>query len=46
LQAVDGLRPSDYLIDVARKNIEGEISVDESCNLIRTSTDQVHRTSK
>lgn len=29
LQAVDGLKPSDYLVDTARKNIEGEISIDE-----------------
>ena len=26
LQAVDGLQPSEYLIDVAKRNIEGEIS--------------------
>ena len=29
LQAVDGLTVSDFLIDVARRNIEGEISFDE-----------------
>ena len=34
LQAVDGLQPSTYLIDVARKNIEGEISLDETKKLI------------
>ena len=32
LQAVDGLHPSTYLIDVARKNIEGKISLDETKN--------------
>ena len=26
LQAVDGLKPSDYLIETARKDIEGEIT--------------------
>ena len=26
LQAVDGLTPSDYLLDVARKEIEGELT--------------------
>ena len=34
LQAVDGLQPSAYLIDVAKRNIEGEISLDESRKLI------------
>ncbi len=34
LQAVDGLRPSSYLIDIAHKNIEGEISIEESQQLI------------
>lgn len=34
LQAVDGLHPSTYLIDVARKNIEGKISLDETKKLI------------
>ena len=28
LQAVDGLKPSKYLIDTAIKNIEGDISID------------------
>ena len=26
-QAVDGLKPSDYLIETARKDIEGEITL-------------------
>jgi fido (protein-threonine AMPylation protein) len=29
LQQVDGLKPSDYLIETAKKNIEGEITIDE-----------------
>ena len=34
LQAVDGLQPSSYLIDVAKRNIEGEISLEETRKLI------------
>lgn len=34
LQAVDGLKPSKYLIDTAIKNIEGEITIKEAQNLI------------
>lgn len=34
LQAVDGLQPSAYLINVAKRNIEGEISLDETRKLI------------
>lgn len=34
LQAIDGLQPSAYLIDVAKRNIEGEISLDETRKLI------------
>ena len=29
LQKVDGLKPSDYLIENARQNIEGDITIDE-----------------
>ncbi len=29
LQQVDGLKPSEYLIETARQNIEGEITIDE-----------------
>ena len=36
LQAVDGLMPSDYLIETARKDIEGEITIDEAEQLIRS----------
>ena len=36
LQAVDGLTVSQYLKDTAVKNIEGEISIDEARELIKT----------
>ena len=36
LQAVDGLKPSKYLIDTAIKNIEGDISIDEAQELLDT----------
>ena len=36
LQAVDGLKPSKYLIDTAIKNIEGEITLKEAQNLINS----------
>ena len=36
LQAVDGLKTSDYLKDTARKHIEGEIDIDEARELIKT----------
>lgn len=34
LQAVDNLRVSDFLIETARKHIEGEISMDEVSLLV------------
>ena len=34
LQAVDGLKPSKYLIDTAIKNIEGNISINEAQELL------------
>ena len=34
LQAVDGLKPSKYLIDIAIRNIEGKITIKEVQNLI------------
>lgn len=34
LQAVDGLKPSDYLIDTAIRNIEGKISMEEAEELL------------
>ena len=36
LQAVDGLTVSQYLKDTAIRNIEGEISIDEARELIKT----------
>ncbi|MDO4827702.1 MAG: Fic family protein, partial [Bacteroidia bacterium] len=36
LQAVDGLTTSEYLQDTARRNIEGEISIDEARELIKS----------
>ena len=36
LQAVDGLKTSDYLKDTARKHIEGEIDIDEVREQIKT----------
>lgn len=46
LQAVDGLKPSDYLIETARRDIEGEISIDEAEQLIKTyyQSKKVHTT--
>ena len=34
LQQVDGLTPSDYLLEVAKKNIEGKISLNKAQALI------------
>lgn len=36
LQAVDGLQPSKYLIDTAKRSIEGEISLDSASALINS----------
>ena len=36
LQAVDGLKTSDYLKQTARKHIEGEIDIDQARELIKT----------
>lgn len=36
LQAVDGLKPSDYLIETARHHIEGDITIDEAQERIKT----------
>lgn len=36
LQAVDGLTPSDYLVETAKRQIEGEITVEEVRSLINT----------
>lgn len=34
LQAVDGLKPSDFLVQTAQRNISGEISIDDARRLI------------
>ena len=36
LQAVDGLKTSEYLQETARRNIEGEITIDQARELIKT----------
>ena len=36
LQAVDGLKTSEYLTEIAQKNIEGEITVEEANSLINS----------
>lgn len=36
LQAVDGLKPSEYLINTARRHIEGDITIDEVQELIKS----------
>ena len=36
LQAVDGMKPSQYLVDVARRNIEGDITMDEVQELLHS----------
>lgn len=42
LQAVDGLKPSKYLIDTAIQNIEGEITLKEAQNLIDSYYEESH----
>lgn len=39
LQAVDGLKPSEYLLEKARKHIEGDITIDEVQQLIKSYYD-------
>lgn len=41
LQAVDGLRPSKYLIDTSIKNIEGDISIDEAGELLNSYYEEI-----
>ena len=36
LQAVDGLKTSEYLKETARKHIEGEIDIDQARELIKS----------
>lgn len=43
LQAVDGLKVSDYLIELARKNIEGELTSDEVIERIRAYYAEKHK---
>ena len=43
LQAVDGLNVSDYLLDLARRNIEGEISMEEVDKLLDEYYEEKHR---
>jgi hypothetical protein len=43
LQAVDGLKVSNYLLELARRNIEGEISMEEVNKLLDEYYDEKHR---
>lgn len=43
LQAVDGLKVSDYLQELARRNIEGEISMEEVDKLLDEYYEEKHR---
>ena len=43
LQAVDGLKVSDYLLELARRNIEGEIGMEEVDKLLDEYYDKKHR---
>ena len=43
LQAVDGLKLSDYLLELARRNIEGEISMEEVNKLLDEYYEDKHR---
>ena len=43
LQAVDGLKPSKYLIDTAIQNIEGKITMKEAQSLIDSSVSSAAR---
>lgn len=43
LQAVDGLKVSDYLLELARRNIEGEISMEEVNKLLDEYYEEKHR---
>lgn len=45
LQAVDGLKVSDFLLDLARRNIEGEISMEEVDKLLDEYYEEKHRIS-
>ncbi len=43
LQAVDGLKVSDYLLELARRNIEGEITMEEVDKLLDEYYEKKHR---
>ena len=43
LQAVDGLKVSDYLLELARRNVEGEISMEEVNKLLDEYYEEKHR---
>ena len=43
LQVVDGLQVSDYLLELARRNIEGEITIDEVIELLNERDAQKSR---
>lgn len=43
LQAVDGLKVSDYLLELAQNNIEGEISMEEVDKLLDEYYEEKHR---
>ena len=38
LQAVDGLKPSAYLVQTAKQHIEGDITIEEAKHLIDSTT--------
>ena len=46
LQSVDGLKPSEYLISTAIKNIEGEITIDEVGELLESYYEENPKESK
>ena len=46
LQAVDGLKTSEYLIDTAIRNIEGDISIDEAQELLNTYYEENPKSNK
>lgn len=43
LQAVDGLKVSDYLLELARRNIDSEISMEEVNKLLDEYYEEKHR---
>ena len=43
LQAVDGLKVSDYLLELARRNIEGEISMEEVNKFLDKYYEEKHK---